>query len=250
MVFWILGAMFVGALIYAPWHIQQRKLKWREVAGALGGRCIETTMTAQVLLPIGSWSLTLDTFTSISKGNTPHNTIHTRLRMPLTDLQNFGFLLMRRNAMSKLLVETMHSPLGELATVGNQKAQRHLRLMNSPEVKLGDQSFDHAFILKSEQEDQARELFEQVKNEVSALGDCQIFLIPYAGANEGATISTNTQTLILHYQEKGVVTDVTHIKEICRTLEKIAQELHRAGVISSQTPPVPSPLPLFHASPM
>ena len=59
---------------------------------------------------------------------------------------------MRRNAMSQLLIGTLQSPVGLLATVGNQKAQEHLQLLNSPEVKLGDPSFDCAFILKRDQE--------------------------------------------------------------------------------------------------
>jgi hypothetical protein len=239
-IFWILGAMFVGALFNAQWQAKRRKASWREVAQALGGTCIENTWTSQVLIPIKSWSLTLDTFTSTSKSNTPGNTIYTRLRIPLTGLQDFGFALMRRNSMSQLLIETIQSPLGRLATVGNVKAQQNLQLLNCPEVRLADQSFNHAFTLKSEQERQARQLFEQVKNQVCALQDFQIFLIPY----EDVTSSTDTQTLILHYQEKGLVADVAHLKEVCRTLEKIVQELHRAGMISDQKPPIASPLAL------
>jgi hypothetical protein len=154
-IFWILGAIFVGALFNGLWQAKRRNAHWREVAGALGGTCIEKTWTAQVLIPIQNWSVTLDTFSSSSKSDTPNNTIYTRLRVPFTSLQDFGFILMRRNATSRLLSETIQSPVGRLATVGNKKAQQHLQLLNGPEVRLNDQGFDEAFILKSEQEEQA-----------------------------------------------------------------------------------------------
>lgn len=243
MVFWILGAMFVGALISAQWQIKRRQASWREVAQALGGSCIEKTWTAQVLIPIQTWTVTLDTFSSNSKSDTPHNTIHTRLRLPFTGRQDFGFILMRRNAMSRMLIETIQSPIGRLATVGNRKAQHHLQLLNGPDVRLGDQRFDGAFVLKSEQEEQARQLFEQVKSRLGALGDFQLFLVPYPRV----TVAMGTKTMVLHYQEKGVVTDVAHIREVCQALEQIVQELHRAGVASNQKPPVPTPLPLQFA---
>jgi hypothetical protein len=53
--------------------------------------------------------------------------------------------------------------------------------------------------------------------------------------------------MVLHYQEKGVVTDVDHLRDICRALEQIVQDLHRAGIASNQKPPVPAPLPLWLA---
>jgi hypothetical protein len=140
-VFWILGAIFVGALFSAQWQIKRRQASWREVAHALGGTCIEKTWTAQVLIPIQNWAVTLDTFSSSSKSDTPNNTIYTRLRVPFTGLQDFGFLVMRRNATSRLLIETIQSPVGRLATVGNKKAQQHLQLLNGPEVRLGNQGF-------------------------------------------------------------------------------------------------------------
>jgi hypothetical protein len=237
-VFWILGVMFVGAIFYAKWQIDQRKARWREIAQSLGGDCIETAWTCQVVVPIRPWTITLDTFTSASKTDTPNNTTYTRLRVPFSAHQDFGFLLLRRNVASRLLIETLHSPIGQLATLGNKKAQDHLQLFNSADVKLGDPRFDGSFILKSEQEEQARQLFAHVKSRVAALGDFQLFLIPYKGA--GASVAANT--MILQYQEKGIVTDAARVREICCTLEELVQELHRAGVASNQKPPIPTPL--------
>ena len=235
--------MFVGALFSAQWQIKRRQAHWREVAQALGGTCIEKTWTAQVLLPIQNWTVTLDTFSSNSKSDTPNNTIYTRLRLPFIGLQDFGFILMRRNAQSQLLIGTIQSPVGRLATAGNAKAKQHLQLLNAPEVRLGDPRFDQAFILKSEQEYLARQLFQQVKSHLGVLGEFQLFLAPYPGT----TSSLGTKTMVLHYQEKGVVTDVAYIREICQALEQMVQELQRARVASPQKPPVPTPLPLWLA---
>jgi hypothetical protein len=50
--------------------------------------------------------------------------------------------------------------------------------------------------------------------------------------------------MMLHYQEKGIVTDVARVREICQLLQHIVQELQHAGIASNQKAPVASPLAL------
>jgi hypothetical protein len=237
---WLIGALFVAALLHGLWQLQGRKTAFRQIAQELGGSCIENTLTAQVVVPTPVGKVTLDTFTSWSRGDTPNSTIHTRLRLPLVALQPFEFALLSRTVGAQLLMQMVQSPVGQLATVGSTKAQESLHVLRLEEIALGDSAFDRSFILKSTQEMQAKQLFAQVKEHLPRQHEFVLTLQPYSGANS----PRGTQTMVLHFQEKGVVTDVAHLRTVCRLLEHIVQELQRSGMASTQKPLVPTPLAL------
>lgn len=233
---WIIGVFFVVAIAAGVWQMQQRKAMWRDVANALGGTCVENALAAQVVLPLAPWTITLDTFTSTSKSHSPGTKTYTRLRLPFVALEEFSFVLMRRNMSTQLLLKTLESPLGQIAKLGNSKEQEQVRLLSSEEIMLGDHSFDQKFILKSEQEVRAKQLFEQVGNRLITFNDFELFLQPCKGAPAG------TQTMVLYYQQNGIVTDVAHLRRVSEALKEIALELQHSGIASNQKPPVPTPL--------
>jgi hypothetical protein len=237
---WLVGALFVASLLVGKWQANQQKMKWRQVAQAMGGSYVETTWTSQVIIPLHAGTVTLDTFTSTSRATSPASTTYTRLRIPLVVQQEFEFVLMNRNAANQLLMQTMQSRTGELATSRNTKAEESLRLLMLGEVLLGNDDFDTSFILKSAQEMQVRKLFAMVKDQLIRRNEFDLFLHPHrdVSASAGAT------TKILHYQEKGVVSDVTHLREVCKLLQSIAQELQHSGIASDQKAQVTSPLAL------
>jgi hypothetical protein len=237
---WLLGGLFVAALVHGLWQLQGRKAAFRQVAQELGGSCVENTLTAQVVVPTPVGKVTLDTFTSWSRGDTPNSTIHTRLRLPLLALQPFEFALMSRTTGTQLLMQMVQSPVGHLATVGSTKAQESLHVLRLDEITLGDNAFNRSFILKSPQEMQARQLFAQLKEHLPRPHEFVLILRPYSDAAS----SHGTQTVVLHYQEKGVVTHVAHLRNVCELLQDIVQELQRCGIASSQKPSVPTPLAL------
>jgi hypothetical protein len=235
---WIIGAFFAIALVVGVWQMQQRKSKWREVAEKLGGTCVENALMAQVVIPLQPWTVTLDTFTSMSKSHTPGSKTYTRLRLPFVALEEFNFVLMRRNASTQLLLKTLQSPLGQVATAGDSKAQEQVRLLSLEEITTGDNTFDQKFILKSAQGARAKQLFEQLGNRLSHLNDFELFLQPCKGA------PVASKTMVLYYQQKGIVTDVLHLKEVSELLREIAFELQHSGIASDRKPPVPTPLGL------
>ncbi|HEX8236879.1 MAG TPA: hypothetical protein VF600_13055 [Abditibacteriaceae bacterium] len=237
---WLIGALFVAALLHGLWQLGQRKTAFRQIAQELGGSCIENTLTAQVVVPTAVGKLTLDTFTSWSRGDTPKSTTYTRLRLPLVALQPFEFTLMSRTPGTQLLMQMVQSPLGQLATVGSTKAQESLHVLRLNEIALGDSAFDRSFILKSPQEMQAKQLFAQVKEHLPKPYEFVLILQPYSAAAS----SHRTQTMVLHYQEKGVATDVAHLRNVCDLLQHLAQELQRRGIASNEKAQVASPLAL------
>jgi hypothetical protein len=137
-------------------------------------------------------------------------------------------------------MQVVQSPLGQLATVGSTKAQESLHVLRLHEIKLGDSAFDRSFILKSTQGMQAKQLLEKVKEHIPGPHEFMLFLQPYSGAAS----AHGARTMVLHYQEKGVVTDVAHLRQVCALLQHIVQELQHSGSASDQKAPVPSPLPL------
>lgn len=237
---WLLGGLFVAALVHGLWQLQGRKAAFRQVAQELGGSCVENTLTAQVVVPTPVGKVTLDTFTSWSRGDTPNSTIHTRLRLPLLALQPFEFALMSRTTGTQLLMQMVQSPVGQLATVGSTKAQESLHVLRLDEIALGDSAFDRSFILKSPQETQARQLFAQVTEHLPRSQEFVLILRPYSDT----VPSHGTQIMMLHYQEKGVVTDTAHLRNVCQLLQHLAQELQHAGIASNQKASVASPLAL------
>jgi hypothetical protein len=58
---WLIGALFVAALLHGLWQLQGRKTAFRQIAQELGGSCIENTLTAQVVVPTPVGKVTLDT---------------------------------------------------------------------------------------------------------------------------------------------------------------------------------------------
>jgi hypothetical protein len=237
---WLIGSLFVAALVVGVWQLQGRKTAFRQIAQELGGSCIENTLTAQVVVPTPVGKVTLDTFTSWSRGDTPNSTIHTRLRLPLVALQPFEFALLSRTVGSQLLMQMVQSPIGQLATVGSTKVQESLHVLRLEEIALGNNAFDRSFILKSTQEMQARQLFANVKEHLPRSHEFVLTLQPYSGASS----TRGTQTMVLQFQEKGVVTNAAYLRGVCNLLQHLAQELQRSGMVSSQKPPVASPLPL------
>lgn len=237
---WLIGALFVAALLHGLWQLQGRKSAFRKVAQELGGSCVENTLTSQVLVPTEASADTLDTFTSWSRGDTPSSTIHTRLRLPLVALQPFEFALMSRTLGTQLLMQVVQSPLGQVGTLGSAKAQESLHVLRLDEIALGDSTFGRSFILKSIQEMQAKQLFAHVKEHLLRSYEFVLLLRPYSDAVR----SPGTQTIVLHYQEKGVVTDSANLRQVCDLLQHIGLELQRSRIASNQKPPVASPLPL------
>jgi hypothetical protein len=235
-----MGAFFVAALLHGLWQLQHRKTAFRKVAEDLGGSCVENTLTVQVLVPTPVGTVTLDTFTSWSRGDSSKNTTYTRLRLPLVALQSFEFVLMSRTLGTELLMQMVQSPLSQLATLGSTKAQESLQVLRQEEIALGDSAFDRSFILKSTQEMPAKHVFAHVQEHLPRTHEFVLTLQPYSGA----VASHGKQTMVLHYQEKGVVTDVAHLRNVCRSLQQVTQELQRAGIASKEKASVPSPLPL------
>ncbi len=237
---WLIGALFVAALLQGLWQFQSRKTAFRTIAQELGGSCVENTLTAQVVVPTPMGTVTLDTFTSWSRGDTPNSTVYTRLRLPLVMLQPFEFALLSRTVGAQLLMQMVQSPLTQLATVGSTKAQESLHVLRLEEIALGDSAFDRSFILKSTQEMQAKQLFAQVKEHLPKHHEFVLLLRPYSDAAS----PHGTQTMVLHFQEKGVVTDAAYLRRVCNLLQQLAQELQRSGLASTQKPLVPTPLAL------
>jgi hypothetical protein len=137
-------------------------------------------------------------------------------------------------------MQMVQSPIGQLATVGSTKVQESLHVLRLEEIALGNNAFDRSFILKSTQEMQARQLFANVKEHLPRSHEFVLTLQPYSGASS----TRGTQTMVLHFQEKGIVTDVARVREICQLLQHIVQELQHAGIASNQKAPVASPLAL------
>jgi hypothetical protein len=237
---WLIGviAIIVVCVRAAKSDADKQKAMWHSVAQALGGSYFENGGACQVLIPLQQWTATLDVYTSTSGGSDSSSTTYTRLRLPFVSLEEFGFVLMRRNSSNQLLTKMVLSPMARLVTAGNKEAQEYAQLLGREEIKLGDATFDQAFILKSAHEPQTKQLFEQVKGQAVALGDFGLGLKPA----DAAPFTGATKTMILHYQEEGVVTDIAHLKEVCRLLEQMMQELSRSGVATDQKPPLASPL--------
>ena len=137
----ILGALLFGILLWVLGYISKRKRDaiWRQLAGELGAEFVEGGFirSSKVQAHVKDCTVTLDIY-SMPSGDS--STTYTRLKAPLQDMQGLQFTLSRKSLVTKL-----------------DKA------LDAKEIATGEVKFDHAFVIRGNDEAKVRALFSNQK---------------------------------------------------------------------------------------
>ncbi len=162
---------------------------WRQLSGEIGGEFVEGSLlkASKVKARIKDWTVTLDTYTVRSNKS---STTYTRMRAPYINPDNFRFTIYRRSVFSNMG-----------------------KFFGMQDVEIGDREFDEAFIIKSNNEDQVRRLFQIAK--LRELVDSQPRIYLTVKEDEGwfgAEFPEGVDEL--YFQVMGVIRDVDRLKSL------------------------------------
>jgi len=211
-------------------------------AGAAGGRVV----TGRVKVEAGAgipgvevrtrskrWLLTLDTVRERSNQST-------RLRCTVVPRRDFHFALLPQNR----ILKAMTSPrvggfLLELGRAANasgspeaearREARQELSFLMGAPIELGEPEFDHAFLLKGDDEAAVRALFGGLRGVVLELRR------PGSWWQISFTAAAAGRTGVLEFLESGVVRDAARLEAVHQAMTRMLETLAAGGFIAEDS---------------
>ncbi|MEZ0227489.1 MAG: DUF3137 domain-containing protein [Planctomycetota bacterium] len=182
---------------------------WRELCARTGASYVEGGFWRgdKVQAQVGSWTVTLDTFTeSHDHGDHHHSKSFTRLRAPFVNPQGFHFTIYRAS---------VFSPLGSL--------------FGMQDIEIGDDGFDADFVIKGSDEDVAKNLLasDRIRDLLASDPAPHLTVKPDEGWF-GVTFPEGVDEL--YFQTPGVVKDVLRLEQM---FELFAETLHRLCILGA-----------------
>ncbi len=177
-------------IIWAVISMRGQATAWKQVAGDLGAEYVPSGLfrPSKVVAHLGSDTLTLSTF-SVPSGDS--SVTYTRLRVPLRNQAGWQFTVFREGLVGKI-----------------DKA------LGMHDVEIGIAEFDDVFVVQSSDEAKVRALLSNTK--VRQLIQAQpSFRLKLTQKNE------------LDFEERGVISDVTRLKNLFALFEATLPQLER-----------------------
>jgi hypothetical protein len=187
----IVAGAVVLFVIFAVWGAiakRKRDNAWRQLAAEIGAKFVDGGFwhSSKVQMPFKQWTITLYTY-SVSSGN-DSSTTYTRLYAPTQDMHGFQFTLLRKSIVSKI----DHA-------------------LGAKEIVTGDAEFDHAFVVRGNDDAKARNLFSHPRI-------CQLYLTERALTG---TLNKNFLSLDI----TGEIKDVERLKNFFEMFKETLVQL-------------------------
>jgi hypothetical protein len=184
---------------------------WRQLSQEIGAELVQGGFWkgSKVQATVKPWTITLDSYTVSSEHS--HETF-TRIRAPYVNPDGFRFTIYRKG---------LFSDLG--------------KMLGMQDVEVGDPLFDEAFIIKGTNEGKLRDLFANPKIRQMIEDQPQIRLdVKDSEGWFGPHFPENVDEL--HFQVRGMITDVARLKELYDLFAAILDQLCRIGSAYKQDP--------------
>jgi len=184
---------------------------WKQLCEEIGAQYVDGSFWKgdKVQGTHGPWTITLDTYT-ISDGKT--STTYTRMRAPFVDPAGFRFTVYRK---------------GIFSDVG--------KWFGMQDIEIGYPTFDHGFIIKSNQEGKLRELLADSKLQELISQQPQIYFS--VKEDEGVFGSKFPEGVDeLYFQVVGTIKDVERLKSLYELFAETLDQLCRIGAASDMAP--------------
>lgn len=164
---------------------------------------------ARVEAHVDKWTIVLDTYT-VQAGSAPIT--YTRMRVPFINLDKFYFKISKRGFFSELG-----------------------KIFRMKDIEIGHEDFDKAFILKSNNEEKAKQLFEN-KN-IRRLIQNQSKINLEIKDDEGFFKSHFPEGVDeLYFEVSDVIKDIERLKELYELFSEVLKELCNIGSASDEEP--------------
>lgn len=186
---------------------------WRQLCAEIDARYVEGGFWKgdKVQARRGEWTVTLDTHT-VSNGET--RTTYTRMRAPYMNPDGFRFTIYRRGFFSDLA-----------------------KWFGMQDVEIGDEQFDHDFIIKGNDEQRLRQLFSRPKiRELIARQPEIHFTVKDDEGWFGPNFPDGVDEL--YFTVVGVIKDVERLKLLYELFAETLDQLCRTGSAYGNDPNV------------
>jgi len=194
-----------------------REELWRQLCEKIGGSYVAGGFWKgdKVQASHGEWTVTLDVFTQvISTGKTTTVISYTRLRAPYVNPDRFRFTIYRR---------------GLFTDIG--------KWLGMQDVTVGNEPFDHDFVIKGTDETKLRLLFDSTKVRELIAAQPKIHLTVKDDEGWfGTDFPEGTDEL--YFMAVGIIKDIDRLKGLFELFGETLEQLCRIGSAYEQAPHV------------
>ncbi|MDS0524692.1 DUF3137 domain-containing protein [Clostridium sp. SHJSY1] len=160
---------------------------------------------------VDNWVIVLDTYT-VQVGTAPIT--YTRIRVPFINLDNFYFKISKRG---------FFNGLG--------------KILGMKDIEIGDENFDEAFTLKSNNEEKAKQLF--ANENIRRLIQNQSKINLEIKDDEGFFKSRFPKGVDeLYFEIPDVIKEIDRLKDLYELFSEVLKELCNIGLASDEEPKV------------
>ena len=240
--------VIIGIIYYAVKEGKARtkqRQAWRVLAVANGGTFAGDRRRMEMQIPIGSVTLTVDTYSVThstgGEGASSHTEHYTRFRIPCAPAAPLRFALIERTpglALSK--------------SVARRIDKRPNSGADLPEIALGDPAFDRVFLLSADPPATAGALLTPLASKLSAL---RYVIWQYNALSQAGAVATALTTdlaqigrrrsssasktpelpWLLWATVSGRITDEDEFQVIVATLTALYEEMRRQGIVADSS---------------
>jgi hypothetical protein len=190
-----------------------RKEIWRQLSSEIDARYVDGGFWKgdKVQAAHDEWTVTLDTYT-VSTGKA--TVVFTRMRAPYVNPGGFRFTVYRKGMFSGIA-----------------------KMLGMQDIEIGDESFDHDFIVKGNDEARVRELLanHRIRELIARQPEIR-FTVKDDEGWFGANFPEGVDEL--YFQTVGVIKDVERLKLLYELFAETLDHLCRMGAAYKQSPDV------------
>lgn len=186
---------------------------WKQFAEEIKGKYVQGVLRRgdKVEAYVDNWLVILDTYT-VSTGKS--SITHTRMRAPFVNLDNFYFRIYRSGVFSEMG-----------------------KMLGMKDISIGYKEFDDTFVIKSNNEEKIKILFEN--ESIRSLMENQPHSNLQIKDNDGRRRKHFPDGVDeLYFEVIGVIRDIERLKEVYELFAKVLQELSDIGTASTEAPKV------------
>lgn len=186
----------------------KRDVVWQQLADEVGGNFFEGGLwlgDSKVRAHVGGWMVTLDTYRN------DHGTTFTRIHAPYINTDDFTFTLFRQGSFE----------------------DRHRT--DRDDIEIGQADFDKAFVIKSNNIQRVKQLFEDEKVRQLLARQREVHL--HARHDEGWFNKEFPQGMHeLSLETRGEIKNLDRLKELYELFGETLQQLCRIGAAADRDP--------------
>ena len=195
------------------WFGPSRKEVWRQLSEQVGASYVDGGFWKgdKVKVTHGEWTLTLDTF-AVSTGKV--TIVYTRMRAPYVNPDGFRFTIYRRGMFTGIA-----------------------KWLGMQDLEIGDERFDHDFVIKSNDEAKVREMMTapRLRELLEAQKEVHLTVKDDEGWF-GPRFDENADEL--HFTVVGVIKDIERLKLLYELFAETLDQLCRIGSAYGHAPEV------------